>query len=411
MRKSWLPSGGTNLFQDIKRRKVEARARGIKLLDLAIGQPAGSALSSAREVAAEAVLMDVEAMHGYQDNGADGVNAWLAAYENRMVEDIPAQEFSRRFVDGHTYCSLKHADVDYVPISGIKPMLGLIPLACGSDLKIVVTTTNPGYPTPKDWCRYLGKTVFEPEMNPGNFFLFEPKKLPKDIGLIMTNYPHNPSGAIAKREYWQELCAYCQEHGIRLFNDAAYAALSYDKLVSSTLADVAIEFPKLSWAEAFSASKLIGNGTGWRVGAIVGSPDFIADIKTIKGNTDSGFVAPMAVGALFSLEKDTAGVDGVVELYQYRSALLCEILLEAGMRLATQPKAGFFTLWQVPKTVFGKEVQDAEAFNYAMIEGDGKVGVVGVHFHPYIRYAVASADIKSMADEIRIAFLKARVGY
>ena len=411
MKKSWLPAGGANLFQGIKAKRAEAEGRGIRILNLAIGQPAGSALLSAREVAAEAVLMDVEAMHEYQDNQSPGVNAWLAAYENRSVKDIPVQEFSRRFVSGHLCRGLAHADVDYVPISGIKPMLGLIVLACGSGLKIVATTTNPGYPTPKDWCRYLGKTVFEPEMNPGNFFLFDPQKLPKDIGLIMANYPHNPSGAIANRQYWQDLCAYCQENGIRIFNDGAYAALSYDTLVSSTLADVAIDFPDLSWAEAFSASKLIGNGTGWRVGAMVGSPDFIGDIKTIKGNTDSGTPAFAMVGALYALEKDPVGIGNVVDLYRQRSALLCEILLGAGMRLATQPKAGFFTLWQTPKHVFGKEVQNAEAFNYTMIEGDGEVGVVGVHFHPYIRYAVAYGDVAKMADEIKVAFAKAEVGY
>ena len=61
---------------------------------------------------------------------------------------------------------------------------------------------------------------------------------------------------------------------------------------------MANDYPALSWSEAFTAAKLIGNGTGWHVGAMVGSPDFIADIKEIKGKTDTGFVPPMAVGAL-----------------------------------------------------------------------------------------------------------------
>jgi hypothetical protein len=56
-------------------------------------------------------------------------------------------------------------------------------------------------------------------------------------------------------------------------------------------------------------------------------------------------------------------------------------------------------------------MKDAEAFNFAMIEGDGKVGVVGVHFHPYIRYAVASADVETIADDIKAAFAKAEVSY
>ena len=39
----------------------------------------------------------------------------------------------------------------------------------------------------------------------------------------MINYPHNPSGQIATEDWLHDLCAYCQQHDIRLFNDAAYA--------------------------------------------------------------------------------------------------------------------------------------------------------------------------------------------
>lgn len=398
MRQSRLPAGGINLFQSIKAKKAEAKTKGIKIIDLSIGQPSGPALESARKAAAEAVMSDKESMHEYQDNSSPGV-----------------PDFAERFVAGHLRCNLSYSKVDYLPIPGIKPMLGLIPLACGSELEAVATTTNPGYPTPKVWCEYLGKTVFEPDINPKNKFLFDPKDFVRVIifslpGLAMINYPHNPSGAIASKEWLESLCSYCEESGIRLFNDAAYAAMSYDP-ESFCLAEVANNYPNLSWAEAFSASKLIANGTGWRVGAMVGSPDFIGDIKKIKGNTDSGFAAPMAVGALYALENDRQAIfgdDGVVNRYRQRSSLLQQILLDAGMRLAIEPQAGFFTLWQAPKFAFGKEVKDAEAFNFAMIEN---TGLVGVHFHPYIRYAVASAEIGVIASDIISAFAQAKVSY
>ena len=37
-------------------------------------------------------------------------------------------------------------------------------------------------------------------------------------------------------------------------------------------------------------------------------------------------------------------------------------------------------------------------------------GVVGVHFPPYVRYAVC-ADVEAVAGEIEEAFRKARVSY
>ena len=391
MRKTRLPEGGTNLFQEIKAVSAQAQKNGSVLIKLSIGQPSGPALISARTTAARAVESDAEAMHEYQDNGSPGV-----------------PDFAERFVAAHL-CGhvFEEGTVDYLPIPGIKPMLGLIPLACGEDLSLVATTTNPGYPTPKDWCRYLGKLVFEPGLNSENNFLFDPQELNgREVGLVMTNYPHNPSGAVASREWLENLCSYCESHNIRIFNDAAYAALKYDS-DSCLLSEVANQFPDLSWVEAFSASKLIGNGTGWRVGAMVGSPDFIGDIKTIKGNTDSGFVAPMALGALYAAEHDPE-IANIADLYHQRSIALCQALSEAGMRLATQPKAGFFTLWQTPKQAFGREIKDARDFNFAMIE---KTGIVGVHFGKYIRYSVACVDTIGMADEIEKAFESAEISY
>jgi LL-diaminopimelate aminotransferase len=399
MLESRLPPGGKNLFQEIKAQRLEAKKLGIQLIDLSIGQPSGPALLSARKAAAIAVMSEEESMHEYQDNGSPGV-----------------PDFAKRFVAGHVNVSLDGKDVDYLPISGIKPILGLIVLACGSDLRVVATTTNPGYPTPKVQCGYLNRPVFEPDINPGNKFLFNPKELTADfvplatdIGLVMMNYPHNPSGAVANKDWLRLLCQHCEANGIRLFNDAAYAAMSYGE--SLCLADVATDFPDLSWAEAFSASKLLGNGTGWRVGAMVGSPDFMGDIKTIKGNADSGASAFSMAGALHALENDEESIQNVVDLYQRRASLLCRILLEAGMHLALEPRAGFFTLWQAPKRAFGQEMRSANEFNATMIVGDGKVGLIGAPFAPYVRYSVAYTDVEAIASDIKAAFAKAEVSY
>ncbi|MEI7452520.1 MAG: aminotransferase class I/II-fold pyridoxal phosphate-dependent enzyme [Candidatus Falkowbacteria bacterium] len=391
MRKSRLPDGGINLFQSIKKVKMEAKADGNTLIDLSIGQPFGPALQSARNAASVAILSKEESMHEYQDNGSPGV-----------------EDFASKFVDFHVMANLRNYDVDYLPTPGTKPMLGLIPLACGAGLKAIATTTNPGYPTPRDWCQYLGLKVIEPELNSDNNFLFNPYELDgKDVGLVMINYPHNPSGAVASRLWLETLCTYCEDNNIRIFNDAAYSALAYDNS-SCCLSDVAVDFPDLSWAEAFSASKLIDNGTGWRIGAMVGSKDFIGDIKTIKGNTDSGFVAPMAFGVLAAIENDQKSIIANMEKYKRRTETLCGILLGAGMRPAITPKAGFFTLWEVPKFAFARKIEDARDFNFAMIE---KFGVVGVHFGKYIRYSVACVEIEDVADKIEEAFKYAFVDY
>ena len=389
MQRSRLPAGGANIFMQIRQRRAEAQAQGVRLLDLSIGEPKGAALISARAAAAEAVLSDAEAMHAYQYNDSPAV-----------------PDFARRFVRAHLDRDLD--GVAYLPIPGIKPMLGLLPLACGcAGADIGVATTAPGYPIPANWCAYHPRVTHHAvALNVANRFRFAPADVPADTALLMTNYPHNPSGQIATTDWFREICAHCAEHDIRLFNDAAYVALSHDA-ESAMLSQVAGEFPNLSWAEAFTAAKLIGNGTGWHVGAVVGSPDFIADIAEVKGKTDAGFVAPMAAGVVAALEDDQAGIADYRAMYRERLDLLIGLMTQAGMRLANQPRAGFYTLWQTPARAFGEPVQSAAAFNFAMIE---KTGVVGVHFGAYLRYAVC-ADVAAIAPDLSEAFRAADVAY
>jgi aspartate/methionine/tyrosine aminotransferase len=392
MRKSRLAPGGGNVLQKVRVKRAEALHRGQTLFDLSIGEPKGPALASARAAAQVAIASDDEAMHAYQYNASPGVPG-----------------FSERFIAAHVPRSLAAEDVAYLPIPGIKPILGLLPLSCGcaNGPLAVATMTSPGYPIPADWCEYHPYVTHSAlRIAPDNAFRFVPDDIPSGTGLIMMNYPHNPSGQVASAQWLSELCAYCATHDIRLFNDAAYCVLTHTD-DSATLCEVAPDHPELSWCEAFTAAKLIGNGTGWHVGAMVGSSDFIADLAEVKGKTDTGFVAPMAVGALAALETDQAGIAEVRAFYRRQLDTLCGLMLNRGMRLAQVPQAGFFTLWQTPDVAFGEEVQSAEHFNFRMID---ETGVVGVHFGDYLRYAVC-ADVGAMTGPLSEAFDKAAVSY
>ena len=82
-------------------------------------------------------------------------------------------------------------------------------------------------------------------------------------------------------------------------------------------------------------------------------------------------------------------------------------MVDCGMRLAIQTRAGFFTLWDTPTQAFGETISSGEQFNFAMID---RTGVVGVHFGNAMRYAVC-ADVAAMADDLRAAFRSAEVSY
>jgi LL-diaminopimelate aminotransferase len=392
MRRSRLDQGSENVFQKVRAKRSAAQARGVTLIDLSIGEPKGPALLSARQAAAAAIMSEEEAMHAYQYNASPGV-----------------PNFSQRFVQAHVPRSFSPAEVDYLPVPGIKPIIGLVPLACGcaEQRLTVATTTSPGYPTPMDWCGYHPLVEhYALPLHPANAFRFAVTDITAGTDLIMMNYPHNPSGQVATRTWLRELCEFCSTHNIRLFNDAAYYVLSYGP-ESAPLSEIAPDYPELSWIEAFTAAKLIGNGTGWHIGAMVGSPDFIDDLKVVKGKTDTGFVAPLAAGVVATFEHDQEGIARYRDMYRARLSMLIELLTHHGMQLALEPAAGFYTLWLVPSRAFNTRVESAEHFNFMMIE---KTGLVGVHFPGYMRYAVC-ADIKAVAQGIDAAFKQANVSY
>ena len=397
MRKSWLPPAGENVFQRIKAARAEAVAKGKKIIDLSIGQPTGPAIRMAREFATSAILSDDQQMHEYQDNGC-----------------LPMPDFAKRFVQCHVsvnLCTIN--DLSCLPTPGTKPILGLMPITCGASfnntLLRIGTLTDPGYSTPSYWANiFRAYTNHHPiELGQKNNFLFTLDQIEwlKDGGLLMMNYPHNPSGKTMNREWLEMICKFCQASNIRIFNDAAYAILHHTE-GHVTLAEVAINYPALSWMEAYSASKA-GNFTGWRIGAMVGSEDFVSDFARIKGNTDSGFNAALALGVLHLFENGLNHIDTVKELYRLRIEAIVQTLSCRGMKLAVQPEAGFFTLWMAPASAFGVAIKDAEQFNNLMIEN---TGVMGVPFGSYIRYAVVGPVIENI-DEIAAAFDKAKVSY
>jgi hypothetical protein len=115
----------------------------------------------------------------------------------------------------------------------------------------------------------------------------------------------------------------------------------------------------------------------------------------------------MAAGVIFAVENDQAGIGANRRLYGKRITILKESLEDCGMRLAVEPKAGFFTLWEAPKQAFGCRIASGRDFNDTMIE---KAGIAGVPFGTYIRYSV-TFNIESMAPDIAKAFKAAKIRY
>ncbi|MBL4632961.1 MAG: aminotransferase class I/II-fold pyridoxal phosphate-dependent enzyme [Kofleriaceae bacterium] len=399
-----IPASGINLFQliYILRNEYEEKT-GKKALNLSLGNPDGIPPESIRKLQAKYAADPGYSYHTY-------------------AEDNNLHCFAEGMVELHGGITLSdHDHLAIVPIAGIKTAGAIMPLACGMHLpnrdqrdSFSIVSNLPAYDVIGTWNdSYLGaaERIVWPLASEDDMRLnmsrlksaLSDKKLER-VDLIYVIRPGNPAAVGASESEWRELCQFCQDNDIRLVNDGAYAGLC-EPGSHVSLAQVACQFTGLDWIEMYSVSKSYSD-PGARLGAIVGSKDFVADFILIKGNTDSG-PAPsiMAAYGEFFEDRENAKseLDAQRAIYRKRLDYIIGKIKETGLRPACETSAGFFTLWRVPKKAFGvilaedprtKDYPSHEAFNRLVIE---ETGVVGVHFRgpgadgkgeALIRYAV-----------------------
>ena len=398
-----IPASGINLFQliYILRREYEEKS-GKRALNLSLGNPDG--------VPPEAIRL-LQAKYA-ADPGFD---------YHTYAEDNNLHNFAEGMVELHSGIRLEeHAHLAILPIPGIKTAGAIIPLACGMHLPdakaretFKVASNLPAYDVIGTWTdSYLGSEriawplVCEDDMRL-NLSRLQEALRERDltrVDLVYVIRPGNPAAVGASTDEWKEIIEWCVANNARLVNDGAYAGLC-EPGSHSSLASVACQYQDLDWIEMYSVSKSFSD-PGARLGAIVGSKDFVADFTLIKGNTESGPVpALMAAYGEFLADRDAARreLDAQRKLYRQRLDYVIGKLKSTGLRPACETSAGFFTLWRVPKKAFGVDLAEDprtkgkpahEAFNRLVID---ETGIVGVHFpgpgadgkgESLIRYAV-----------------------
>ncbi len=412
-----IPAAGINLFQMIYGLVHEYEEKtGDEPLNLSLGNPDGIPPEAIRALKAKYA----------QDPGYD---------YHTYAEDKNLNRFAEAMAALHGGIEVeRHAHLRALPIAGIKTASALIPLACGLHLPdqarratFRVASNLPAYDVIGAWGGvYLGaKRTVWPLASADNMRLNVARlkaSLARDgvdrADVVFTIRPGNPASVGASAVDWRELIAFCLEKGMRLVNDAAYAGLAA-RDAHVPLAQIAKDYPDLEWLELYSVSKSF-NDPGARLGALVGSSDFVEDFILVKGNTDSGPVpGVMAAYGEFLHDRATArqALADIRGLYEKRVAYLVPQLKKAGLRPACATEAGFFTLWKVPESISGRELpveNRHEAFNRAVISA---TGIVGVHFsgfgddgrpEPLIRYAVC-ADVLSPKFQARLEERLARL--
>ena len=366
------------LFAAIDKAKQDARARGVDVIDLSVGDPD---LPTPPHIV-EAMREAVKNPENYQ----------YPSYSGKL-------SFRKAMADwyGQTFGVHLDPEKEVLALIGSKEGIAHAPLAFinPGDLALV---PDPAYPVYSTAVSFAGGSCVLMPLKKENEFLPDLEAIDKSVAskakLIFLNYPNNPTSASADRSFLQNLVDFAHEHDLIVMHDNPYSEVYYDGQRSMSILE--IEGAKEVAVEFHSLSKTY-NMTGWRAGAVVGNAEIVAGIGKIKSNIDSGNFGAVQDAGIAALQSPRKVVEDIRKIYQNRIDILYDCLSNIGFDL-DRPRATLY-LWAF---VGG----DSVAFCQRLLEQTGIVATPGVGFgqygEGYIRFSITqpTALIEKAADRL-----------
>ncbi|MBN2862645.1 MAG: LL-diaminopimelate aminotransferase [Bacteroidales bacterium] len=385
-------------FEIIKRAKAAAKKTHpeTKLIDMGVGEPDWPADNLVVKTLAEEAGKAEN--RWYADNGIPEFQEAAARYLEK-VYGITGLIPSENIIHG----------------IGSKPVLAMLPI-CFINPGDITLTTVPGYPVTGTYTKYLGGEVYNLPLYESNAFLPDLDSVPSSVlnraKLLYINYPNNPTGAVATREFFNKVVDFARTNNIVVIHDAAYGALTYDgyKPTSFLSADGSIDVG----LEVHSLSKAF-NMTGWRIGFAVGNAKAIKAFATVKDNTDSGQFRAIQKAGIQAL-RNTEITGKTVSKYSRRFDLLVDALNEVGFE-AKKPKGSFYCYVKTPQgTEDGKTFSTASEFSEFLIKESLISTVPWDDAGKYVRFSVTfEADTlekeKEVIDEMKSRIKKIKLKF
>jgi aminotransferase len=219
-------------------------------------------------------------------------------------------------------------------------------------LMAMLATLNPGdevlIPDPM-WLHYLycarlaGADVVSVPLVESNGFQLDPvdleRRITKRTRMVLLNSPHNPTGAVFRRETIEAVADVVYRHGLLLLSDEIYQRIIYDgvqNISPGTFESIAGQTLTVS---GFSKTYSM---TGWRLGYVVASPELISCLIRVHQYTTvcaTSFAQAGAVAALTGPQDCVVAMVG--EFDRRRQAILTAFRDMPGTSLVP-PKGAFY---------------------------------------------------------------------
>ena len=274
--------------------------------------------------------------------------------------------------------------------------------------KEIIMVPDPGYASYKEMTKVSGGKAFSVSLTLENNFMPDMEEVwadlikkgnnPEKVKALLINYPNNPLGATATREYLEGLVAFCKKHKILLISDAAYVDM-YFKPELKPMSILEIEGAKDIAVEFFSFSKPYA-ATGWRLGWICGNSEAVKIFGKLKSTLDSGLFKALqkACAEILNSEEGDKYIEEANKRFKNSQEIFVKGLKEElGWGDFNIPDATFYLWLPIPP-----RYKSSVEFTEELMHKSGVVAVPGDAFGEYgkgfFRVSIVCSD-----DELKEA--------
>ncbi len=318
------------LFVELDRLKNEKLNEGVDVIDLGVGDPDLPTPQEIVEVAKKA--LENPAYHRYPSNAG-------SLFFRKACADYMKRRFGVEF----------DPETEVLALIGSKEGIAHFPIAFINPGDIILYP-DPSYPVYRLGAIFTDGEAYPLPLTWENEFLPDFSKISEDVlkkaKILWLNYPNNPTGATATKEYFKEVIEFAKKYNLIVAHDAAYVEMYYEEPPVSIFEvegakEVAIEFHSLS--KTFCM-------TGWRIGFAVGNRELVSALAKVKSNIDSGVFTAIQEAGAYALNNLEKLVPPLIKVFKERRNFLAEELEKLGYEFK-KPSATFYLWVKTPNNI------------------------------------------------------------
>ncbi|MEA1965345.1 MAG: LL-diaminopimelate aminotransferase [Candidatus Aerophobetes bacterium] len=369
------------LFALLDKLKKELREKGKNIIDLGVGDPDLPTPSPIIEKLSQAAQNPEN--HRYPSykgllSFRQAISQW---YRRRFGVELDPQN-------------------EIITLIGSKEGIAHLPLCLinPGDLALV---PEPAYPVYRAGVIFAGGKPFTLPLLEEKEFLPRiediEEKIARKAKILFLNYPHNPTGAVADKNFFKKVVEFAKKFNVVICHDLAYSEIFFTRQRPPSLLEV--KGGKEVGIEFHSLSKTF-NMTGWRIGFAGGNKELIKSLGEVKTNIDSGVFQAIQEAGIEALKREEELNGRIRRIYQKRRDIMVKSLREIGWKISV-PRATFYLWIKLPKGSSSLE------FTEKLMEQCEVVVTPGIGFGSYgegyirISLTVAEEKIKEAVKRIK----------